>query len=96
MKIKKVEVKNFRTLKDVEIPFDSVTTFIGPNGSGKSTVLRALDWFFNGKPGVLTDKDCSFGTSNESIEVGVMFGDLTQKDREALGKYAPGDAATRR
>lgn len=94
MKIKKVEIKNFRTLKDVEIPFDSVTTFIGPNGSGKSTVLRALDWFFNGKPGVLTDKDCSFGTSNESIEVGVMFGDLTNTDREALGKYAPGDAAT--
>ena len=45
MKIQIVRVKNFRTLKDVTIPFDSVTTFIGPNGAGKLTVLRALDWF---------------------------------------------------
>lgn len=61
MKIQSVRIKNFRTLKDVTIPFDSVTTFIGPNGAGKSTVLRALDWYFNGKPGPLTEKDCSFG-----------------------------------
>lgn len=94
MKIQSVRIKNFRALKDVTIPFDSVTTFIGPNGAGKSTVLRALDWFFNGKPGALTEKDCSFGTSDETIEVQVTFGDLTVKDREALGKYAPEGAAT--
>jgi len=58
MKIKSVQIKNFRTLKNVIIPFESVTTFIGPNGAGKSTVLRALDWYFNGKPGSLTEKDC--------------------------------------
>tara|TARA_R110001592_G_scaffold141033_2_gene362297 strand:- start:4690 stop:6567 length:1878 start_codon:yes stop_codon:yes gene_type:complete len=94
MKIQSVSIKNFRALKDVTIPFDSVTTFIGPNGAGKSTVLRALDWFFNGKPGALTEKDCSFGASDETIEVQVTFGDLTVKDREALGKYAPEGAAT--
>ena len=94
MRIESVRIKNFRTLKDVTIPFDSVTTFIGPNGAGKSTVLRALDWFFNGKPGSLTDKDCSFGVTTESIEVQVTFAGLTDKDREALGKYAPDAVAT--
>ena len=94
MKIQSVNIKNFRTLKDVTIPFDFVTTFIGPNGAGKSTVLRALDWYFNGKPGSLTEKDCSFGATTESIEVQVTFADLTNKDREALGKYAPGGVAT--
>ena len=94
MKIQSVRIKNFRTLKDVTIPFDSVTTFIGPNGAGKSTVLRALDWFFNGKPGSLTEKDCSFGAIDERIEVQVTFDDLSEKDREALGKYVPDDAAT--
>ena len=82
MKIQSVRVKNFRTLKDVTIPFDSVTTFIGPNGAGKSTVLRALDWYFNGKPGSLTEKDCSFGVTTENIEVQVTFTDLTDKDRD--------------
>ena len=94
MKIQSVLIKNFRTLKDVTIPFDSVTTFIGPNGAGKSTVLRALDWFFNGKPGSLTEKDCSFGAIDEDIEVQITFSDLTEKDREALGKYAPEGVTT--
>lgn len=94
MKIQTVRIKNFRTLKDVTIPFDAVTTFIGPNGAGKSTVLRALDWFFNGKPGSLTEKDCSFGAIDQDIEVQITFSELTGKDREALGKYAPEGAAT--
>lgn len=94
MKIQSVLIKNFRTLKNVTIPFDSVTTFIGPNGAGKSTVLRALDWFFNGKPGSLTEKDCSFGAIDEDIEVQITFSDLTEKDREALGKYAPEGVTT--
>lgn len=94
MKIQSVRIKNFRALKDVTIPFDSVTTFIGPNGAGKSTVLRALDWYFNGKSGSLTEKDCSFGAKDEDIEVQVTFAELSQKDREALGKYAPEGVAT--
>lgn len=94
MKIQTVRIRNFRTLKDVTIPFDSVTTFIGPNGAGKSTVLRALDWFFNGKPGSLTEEDCSFGATDEDIEVQITFADLTEKDREALGKYAPEGVGT--
>lgn len=94
MKIQSVRIKNFRALKDVTIPFDFVTTFIGPNGAGKSTVLRALDWYFNGKPGSLTEKDCSFGATDEDIEVQVTFGDLSDKDRDTLGKYVPDGVTT--
>ena len=94
MKIQSIRIKNFRALKDVTIPFDSITTFIGPNGAGKSTVLRALDWFFNGRPGSLTENDYSFGAAIEDIEVQVTFNELTDKDREELGKYAPADVNT--
>ena len=94
MKIQSVRIKNFRMLKDVTIPFDSVTTFIGPNGTGKSTVLRALDWYFNGKPGSLSEKDCSFGATDDDIEVQVTFADLSENDRNVLVKYAPDGAAT--
>ena len=94
MRIQSVRIRNFRALKDVTIPFDQVTTFIGPNGTGKSTVLRALDWYFNGKAGSITETDCSFGGINEPIEVQVTFSDLNDNDRAALGKYAPPGAHT--
>lgn len=94
MKIKSVRIINFRALQDVNIEFDSITTFIGPNGSGKSTVLRALDWFFNGKPGELDEMDCSLGNVENAIEVGVTFHELSRLDRDELGKYAPDDVET--
>lgn len=95
MRIKSVGIKNFRALRDAEIEFDSVTTFIGPNGVGKSTVLRALDWFFNrGKGHELTEDDYSFGVTDEDISVRVTFADLTPTDREALGKYATENTQT--
>lgn len=94
MKIQSVRIKNFRTLRDVSITFDAVTTFIGPNGTGKSTVLRALDWFFNGKTGALSEEDCSYGAIDDDIEVQVTFHSLTTADRDELGKYAP-DATDR-
>lgn len=69
MRIKRVKIKNFRTLYDVTIDFHNITTFIGPNGSGKSTVLYALDWFFNGsKDGELTEEDATYNHADEPIE----------------------------
>jgi len=94
MRIESVRILNFRTLSDVTIAFDSITTFIGPNGTGKSTVLRALDWFFNGKPGSLTEQDCAFGRVDSNIEVRVTFSSLTDNDKTELGKYAPAGVST--
>lgn len=91
MRIKSVHIKNYRALRDITVPFDDVTTFIGPNGVGKSSILRALDWFFNGngKQDALTPEDCAFGAIDDPIEVQVTFDHLSDTDRDALEKYAP-------
>jgi putative ATP-dependent endonuclease of OLD family len=95
MRISTDSIKNFRSLRDVTISFDEVTTFIGPNGTGKSTVLHALDWFFNGsKAGDLGPKDHSYGAESEAIEVRVTFESLTAADRAELGKYSPSGVTT--
>lgn len=47
MKIKKLIVKNYRSLKDVTINFEDLTIIVGKNDSGKSNILKALDMFFN-------------------------------------------------
>lgn len=96
MRITSATITNFRCLKDVTVKFDEVTTLIGPNGVGKSSVLRALDWFFNGDQGdPLSSGDVYSGASESRIRVQVDFGDLTLEDRAALGsKYAPEGAET--
>lgn len=97
MRIRSARFKNFRCLSDVTVEFDEVTTLIGPNGAGKSSVLRALDWYFNSEPARLSEEDIYSGADpgDRVIEVEVVFADLTDRDREALGpKYAPAGSET--
>ena len=89
MRISNVIIRNFRSLVDVKIPFEPVTSLIGPNGSGKSSVLRALHWFFNGKPGDITDDDCSFRVAGACIEVIVSFADATDEEQSRIREIVP-------
>lgn len=90
MRIRRVRVQGFRCLEDVDIPFDDVTTLIGPNGVGKSSLLRALDWFFNGSASAgITHEDLSANAPDGRVRVEVEFAQLTSRDREQLGRYAP-------
>lgn len=57
MKLRKLIVKNFKLLKDVEIDFSTdptrpLTVIRAENGSGKSSVLYALLWGFYGASGL--------------------------------------------
>lgn len=42
MDIKRVRIRNFRSIRDVEIDLSPTTVFIGPNNAGKSAILEAL------------------------------------------------------
>src|ERR1700722_15893729 len=93
--MRRIAIKNYRCLEDVEIVFSDITTLIGANGVGKSSVLRALDWYFNGgKSSGLTEEDVRIGASQRRIEVEVEFGDLTEYDRPVLGGSLVLDDAT--
>ncbi|MGW6611901.1 ATP-dependent nuclease [Streptomyces erythrochromogenes] len=97
MQIKRVRIENFCCLYKVDIAFEEITSFIGPTGVGKSTVLRALDWFFNGEKSIaLTTEDIHSAVAggSERISVEVEFDGLSDFDRTALGRYAPDDADT--
>jgi predicted ATPase len=40
--IRKVEIENFMSLRNVSVNLGPLTVFVGPNGSGKSAVFKAL------------------------------------------------------
>lgn len=47
--IKKIHIKNFRSIVDETIELKDFNCFVGKNDSGKSNVLKALNLFFNDK-----------------------------------------------
>lgn len=46
--IKKVKIKNFKKLEDIEFELTENVVLVGPNNSGKTTVLQALTLFDTG------------------------------------------------
>jgi len=45
MKLKKIKIKNFKSIKNLEFAFpkSGILVLVGENNSGKSNVIRAID-----------------------------------------------------
>jgi len=52
MQLERARIKNFRSLRDVEVAFGVHTALIGGNGAGKSSILKAIEKFYS------TSKTC--------------------------------------
>ncbi|WP_105176895.1 DUF2813 domain-containing protein [Clostridium cagae] len=49
IKLKKLELKNFKGIKELTVTFGTVTTILGKNGIGKSTIFDGFNWLLFGK-----------------------------------------------
>lgn len=46
MKIKNLEISNWRSIKSLHLELQDLAIFIGQNNNGKSNILNALLFFF--------------------------------------------------
>lgn len=79
MQLERARIKNFRSLRDIEVSFGSHTAFIGGNGAGKSSILKALEKFYS------TSKNCDaddfFAREQEQpIEIELTFHQLSDQE----------------
>ncbi|RYH31018.1 MAG: DUF2813 domain-containing protein, partial [Alcaligenaceae bacterium] len=72
MRIKKIEVANYRALRNSSLNFSEVTALIGENNSGKSAFLQAINLFF-GASSQVKDRDFSDGNVNDPISGFKLF-----------------------
>nr|WP_149705360.1 AAA family ATPase [Campylobacter concisus] len=83
MKLKSLTLKNFRSYKDVKIPFDkSMNVIIGQNDVGKSTILEALDIFLEGGTIKIDMTDFSKNSEGDTIIIGAEF--IVDGEKEIL------------
>ena len=90
MKIKSIQVKNFRCLKDVFLPCENMTILVGRNGVGKSCLLSALNLFYRTDIRI-DERDYYNGNTSEDISITVRFCDLTEQERRLFRPYLEGD-----
>jgi len=88
MRLRTVQIKNYRCLADLHVDMTDLTILLGPNSAGKSSLLHALDFFFKGRE--LEPADV-FGGRDATISVECTFDNLNDADSGALGPYAAGD-----
>ena len=72
MKISKLVVQNFRSLKSIEFEPTAFNILVGRNNHGKSNIFEAVEWFYSGK-GEMTDIKCAGATAEEDVVVEVEF-----------------------
>ena len=67
MFLKKVKIKNYRQLKNIELDMqDSLTVLAGPNNSGKTTLISVLK-------GMFCDKKLSFNYSDIPVNLSLAW-----------------------
>lgn len=96
MRISRVQIRGYRSISELDVPFDDLTALVGAGGVGKSTLLNAIDWFFAGTALEARDFHQPLGSGEAASEVlvAVTFTNLTDADREVLRGYAAGDGTT--
>ena len=71
MRISKLIIKNFRSLKDVVLEPGGFNILVGRNNHGKSNLLEAVEWFYSGK-GDLGEL-LHAGSADDEIVVEIYF-----------------------
>nr|WP_228734829.1 AAA family ATPase [Xanthomonas euvesicatoria] len=83
VKLTHARIKNFRSLRDVSLSFESHTALIGGNGAGKSSILKALEKFYS--TGRHLDQDDYYGRDvGLTVEIELTFSELSQEEAEAF------------
>lgn len=83
MQLERARIKNFRSLRDVEVAFGAHTALIGGNGAGKSSILKAIEKFYSTSK--TCDADDFFGRDQtQPIEIELTFHQLSEQEAAAF------------
>lgn len=88
MKLKKIVIKNYKCLKDIEIPIHNFNLLIGENDSGKSSILDAMELALAERKPEIEDffKDKKGKFADQIIIICIFK--LNENEKEGLKKFS--------
>ncbi len=87
MKIEKIYIKNWRSIKEQELQAQDLMVIIGQNNHGKSNLLSSILFFF----GDIKHHDLDFFHGSIELYVELTFGSLDDSDKVTFKKYLTSD-----
>jgi putative ATP-dependent endonuclease of the OLD family len=93
MKIKTIEIKNFRSIQEGKLEFDDLTAIIGRNGTGKSSYLHAIEYFYNLNATVNID-DFFNRDISKPIDIRITFSNLKEEEMADFLSFMKKDLLT--
>jgi len=84
MKIKKVTIKNFRSIVECDFCFNDLLALVGENNNGKSNIIDAIEMLLSKNK---VNNVFDFNDKNKSIEIEIIFHELTDFERSKLNSY---------
>jgi len=91
MKIRKIEIKNYRSLHNVTIYPEDILALVGRNNSGKSNLIKALELFFEGSIRLVNDECFYNHKTGEPIEILITFEQLSDWERKQFEPWMDED-----
>jgi putative ATP-dependent endonuclease of OLD family len=96
MKLRRLHIQGFRSIRSITFEVDDFLCFIGQNNHGKSNIFQALDLFFSSTiRGIIPD--IFFRSPNETareIIIEASFEDLSQAEMEKLHPWTVNEVLT--
>lgn len=87
MKIRKIEIKNYRSLRNLTIYPEDILALVGRNNSGKSNLIKALELFFKASTHLVND-ECFHNHKIEApIEILVTFEELSDWEKKEFKSW---------
>jgi len=75
MRIKNIQIRNFRSIKHAEIESADFNVFVGQNNHGKTNIFEAIEWFYSGK-GDIREIRHSGCENDDEVFVEIIFSDI--------------------
>jgi len=88
MRINKLKIHNYRSIRDLEMQCLSMVTLLGPNNHGKSNLLSALEFGLSTSAKPVEQDFFAYRDPNDNeLWIEMTFHELTKQEKTTFNRY---------